>query len=55
MPSKLSVTRAIGDFPIKKNQTENIISAEPDIFSGQIEPNDVILLFSDGAYEQFTN
>ena len=55
MPSRLSVTRAIGDFLIKRNQKQNIITAEPELFSGKLDYDDTFLLVSDGAYQQFSN
>jgi serine/threonine protein phosphatase PrpC len=49
-PSKLSVSRSLGDYLIKRGQTEKLISSEADFTSGKLEHGDVVLLMSDGGY-----
>ena len=49
-PSKLSVSRTLGDYQIKKNQKGPIISCEADIFEGKLKEGSQILLMTDGVY-----
>ena len=54
-PSKLSISRSIGDNQYKKKVNGNALSSTPDFFSGKLFSSDFLVLISDGGYQKFTN
>lgn len=53
-PGKLSVSRAIGDIHIKRENSKVLI-AEPDVYTLDVKGFSHLLLFSDGIYEKLSN
>lgn len=49
-PSKLSISRSIGDNQHKKKVNGNALSSTPDFFSGKLFSSDLLVLTSDGGY-----
>jgi serine/threonine protein phosphatase PrpC len=53
-PGKLSVSRAIGDIHIKRENSKVVI-AEPDLYTIDLKQYTHLVLFTDGIYEKLSN